>query len=320
MPDQTTLQPDIGRTGDPIFLLGMTERTGTNFLFHLLCLHPSCDYGGPIWENYIIPHIEMLARFAKTVYEDYSPQWQVPSLVGDEDVLLADIGRGLIRYLNRQLGNGKAMDDGAGAPDQRANAAPRRLVTKTPSVKNLPLFNAVFPGSKLLVLVRDGRSVAESMVKTFDVGYEEAIHTWTSAARTVNAFVQSQSGRGPPSYLLVRYEDLVGETEKTLRTIFDYLGLDADIYDYEAAARAPVIGSSETKFSGAVHWKHLDRPKDFDPLRRWAAWSPAQLDRFAHLAAAESIRLGYPVQPAADGAHSVGNRLRDLAWRLRRGL
>ncbi len=48
-----------GESGqDPIFILGISERSGTNFLFHLLCLHPDCDPGGPIWENYLTLNLQ----------------------------------------------------------------------------------------------------------------------------------------------------------------------------------------------------------------------------------------------------------------------
>ena len=158
------------------------------------------------------------------------------------------------------------------------------------------------------------------MVKTFDTSYEEAIHSWVAAARTVNDFVEAETGRDGPSHLVVRYEDLAGDTERTLRNIFAYLGLDVGLYDFDAAAKAPVIGSSETRNTGAVHWNHVDRPKNFDPMRRWANWSPALEDRFAHLAASESERLGYDVHPIPGSALQIGNRLQDVAWRLRRAL
>jgi hypothetical protein len=320
VPTQSILQPGAGAGPDPFFLLGMTERSGTNFLFHLVSLHPDCDYGGPIWENYLTTHLELLARFANAVYSDYAPEWNVSGVVGDEDLLLADMGRGLIRYLNRQRANGKAIDDRSAASAPRRDPDTRHLVVKTPSVKNLPLLPAVFPGARLILLVRDGRSVVESMVKSFGTSYEEAMRIWVAAARTVADFVEAGTGRDRPGHLLVRYEDIVADIEGTMRGVFAYLGLDPDVYDYAAARNAPVIGSSDTKATGDLHWRHLDRPKDFDPMRRWASWSPALVDRFIHLAAAESARLGYDVDASSVPHHPIGNRLQDIAWRLRRGI
>ena len=62
------------------------------------------------------------------------------------------------------------------------NGRPTRLVTKTPTVKNLGLFFQLFPTSKLLVLVRDGRSVVESAVRTFDRPYGHAAREWASSS------------------------------------------------------------------------------------------------------------------------------------------
>ena len=102
--DATPDQPlPVPPRNDPIFILGISERSGTNFLFHLLCLHPECHPGGPIWENYLTLHLDLLVRFAETVYEEWNPKWNVAETIGPSGVLLEDLGNGLIDYLNRQM-------------------------------------------------------------------------------------------------------------------------------------------------------------------------------------------------------------------------
>ena len=44
-------------------------------------------------------------------------------------------------------------------------------MTKSPSVAHLDRFFAFFPRARLLILVRDGRSVAQSAIDTFGVEF-----------------------------------------------------------------------------------------------------------------------------------------------------
>jgi hypothetical protein len=303
----------------PIFILGISQRSGTNYLFHLLCLHPDCDYGGPLWENYLTLHLDQLATFADSVYRQWLPAWNVDQTIGPTDTLLADLGSGLVRYLRRQQAFGKAAQSTAGMTDDRSVQA-RRLVTKTPSVKNLSLFHRVFPDARLLLLVRDGRAVVESNAKSFGLPYERAIRNWSTAARALLRWFDetdraSATGQPKPSYLLIRYEDLFRRNEEELRAIFAYLGLDPARYDFAAAAHLPVYGSSELRQTGKpIDWDARQRRSDFDPTRRWHHWSRWRRARFAWLAGVETQRLGYPSPPPPTGLAALIHRLRDLVW------
>ena len=46
------------------FILGIMARSGTNYLFRLLDLHPDCAGPGPIWEDCFVRHSELLETFA----------------------------------------------------------------------------------------------------------------------------------------------------------------------------------------------------------------------------------------------------------------
>ena len=67
---------------DPIFILGISQRSGTNFLFNLLGLHPDCERVGPIWENFLLNDAQLLVDYADAVYRRWSADWDVPGVVG----------------------------------------------------------------------------------------------------------------------------------------------------------------------------------------------------------------------------------------------
>src|SRR5262245_33321504 len=85
---------------DQIVILGISPRSGTHFLYHLLSAHPDCfRFEGPIRGNFMAVHLDHLVRFADAVYENFQPHWGVEETVGSRDVLLRCLGEGLTSYL-----------------------------------------------------------------------------------------------------------------------------------------------------------------------------------------------------------------------------
>lgn len=110
---------------------------------------------------------------------------------------------------------------------------------KTPDKHGrFPQLAALFPAAQFIRIVRDGRDCATSAwFHNAHLGPEEqardfdsraafipplATHWSTVVAETV-AWCEAQ----PRQCLLMRYEDLVGQPDKTLRTMFDCLGMIA---------------------------------------------------------------------------------------------
>ncbi len=301
----------------PIFILGISQRSGTNYLADLLSLHPDCGRPSPLWEDHVLGHAELLLSYARTLCRRWSRQVAGPPLA-------AEAGRRCpwpdrihesIAHLHPQLC--RALGSGVVATLQSLTGR-KRLVTKTPSVHNLPLFFDLFPGACLLILVRDGRAVVESGVRSFGWDYESAMHNWARAARTVLAFTQKEGGP-PGKYLLVRYEDLVAGGEVQVRRLLDFLGLDACAYDFAAAARLPVKGSSELKAAGEMHWRPVEKGADFDPLGRWKNWPRARHERFNWLAGTYLGQLGYEAMQYGGRRRlsAAWNRCLDAWWALR---
>jgi hypothetical protein len=314
--------PGTRSLADQIVILGIEARSGTNFLYHLVSAHPGCrPPDGPFWENHLTRHLDVLAEYAEAVYRHWQPEWEVDKRIGPPDVLLECIGDGLTSFLNLR-GAGGPAGPRSPAPDDESSppAPPRRLVTKTPSVAGLRSFLRVFPRAQLLLIVRDGRSVVESGIRSFNWDHEQATRNWAAAARAILDFDRENGAEGR-RYLIVRYEDLHGDTERELRRIFAFLGLAADAYDFEGARRLPVYGSSElARLEGKVHWEPVRKEADFDPVRRWRDWSDARHDRFVWIAGKYLSAFGYPAQIRSGSrpAWAARNTVLDLSYWLRR--
>lgn len=286
----------------PIFILGILPRCGTNYLLELLCVHPDCVSSTRVREDYLLYHVDMLFRYVNAVYDHWNPEWGVDDALRDR--LPAHLGSGLISFLSELTGEG-------------------RPVAKTPRVDNIELFFRLFPHARLLILVRDGRSVLESGIKTFGWNRESAMHRWAEAAQTILQFDRAHKNSASP-YLIVRYEDLWHDLEGNLRRILDFLGLDPDAYDFQSAVGLPVKGSSTIREHGdeAIHWRPVEKTTEFDPMSRWRHWSRAQHERFNWVAGRYLSPLGYEEQRSRSNRlfWAVWNLLHDAKWLVIRTL
>jgi hypothetical protein len=280
---------------NPVFLLGMTRRSGTNFLMRLLTLHPDLASTDFSYEDYMLSEVHWLHHYAHRVYKRWNPSWEIDP--NREALLLQSLGQGLIDCLT-------AFCDG------------KRLVTKTPSVENLPYFFDLFPNAYLLILIRDGRDVVESMVRSFRRAYEEATRIWVRAGRTIVDFDKANCEKGL-KYLMVRYEDLVLDLDSQLETILEFLALDSATYDFDAARQLPVFGSSTFQRGEGErqkwHWKPVTKTSEFQPLERWRTWTPYRRQRFSWLAGSLLRELGYE-EKWEQSSWTFYHPMIDLVW------
>jgi protein-tyrosine sulfotransferase len=293
---------DLSGGRRPVFIVGLTPRTGTNYLWDLVCVHPACAPGRePIREDFFLEHAHLLATFVRDVSSKWDPAW---GIVSEETLaeLHARIGTALLDFLS--------------------TAEDRRLVTKNPSVVGIDRVFAFFPTAQLIVLVRDGRAVVESCVRTFGWDVDLAARRWAAAASIAMRFLDGRA-TDDPAVRLVRYEDLVADPRSQMAKLLSFLDLDVAEYDFSAAERLPVRGSSVFLGGQAeVHWDPVERTADFDPLRRWADWSAEQHRRFAWLAGRQQVALGYPLDDSvpATAAARARQRLASARWGTRRGV
>jgi hypothetical protein len=152
-------------------------------------------------------------------------------------------------------------------------------------------------------------------MKTFPWDFDRLCRAWARGADTIRRFQQTEAARAN-RWRLVRYEDLVDDTEGQLRSLFEFLGLDPGRYDFDAARNLPVRGSSWFgQQSTRVHWDPVAKNASFAPKERWRAWSAKQLDRFEWLAGEQLRAFDYTAPPSRSSVtRSMKHILRDWRW------
>ncbi len=273
--------------GPPIMILGIAPRSGTNFLFDLLTLHPDANGCPAVYEDYLLMHAGRLDTYARALvgqWRGLESIWQRQYDDAAVQGLLGALGNGLLDYL-------------------QARSKPPRLVTKTPSPAGIDLSFQLFPEAHLLVLVRDGRSVVESAVRSrlgpkHGNRYDVFTRQWAEAARQITVFDALYRDSDKP-YRLLRYEDLITDFRATMQAVLGNCALDAARYDFAAAEALPVRGSSTwgqqagSIDSRGLDWTPQEKTAGFAPLERWADWPPERHAMFNAIAGEQMQALGY---------------------------
>ncbi len=285
------------------------HRTGTNYLYTLLCLHPHVARGPVIFEDFLTSRADLLHAYAHETFKKWNPEWHAVERVGAPETLTARFGDALLDFLRLQF-----APPNAALPPHKKDA--RFFVTKTPSVQNLAYFFELFPRAPLLLLVRDGRAVIESGMRSFQWDFETAARQWAAAARTAQQFIEN-SAASDRRFLLVHYERVFEQPAAEVKRILAFLALDPNLYDWARAQELPVSGSSEVRAanSAKLHWEPRARAADFAPTRRWEHWTRAQHERFNWLAGDMLAYFGYAPRVESTQRRYWMWRNRWLDWR-----
>jgi len=148
-----------------------------------------------------------------------------------------DAWREPLRELIAARFEAQAVDPGVADP---AGAA--AFVVKEPGSHVAPFLTGLFPQSKVVFLLRDGRDVVDSWLDAYSEGSwaipggafpvsEEGripLIRWLSAVWVYRsrAVKEAYDSRGPADRILIRYEELRGETEACLTRTCETIGLD----------------------------------------------------------------------------------------------
>ena len=177
----------------PIFVVGC-QRSGTTLLRLMLDSHPNISCG---------PETRFLADLAAVTGEN----WDRMRLYGFPK-----------EYWHQKFAEMFASIQA----DYAASRGKTRWADKTPRYAlSLEFIDNLFPDSQIIHMIRDGRDVVASHRDRWGwLAAVKAVEKWpryVTAARAVGNRLPANR------YLEVRYEDLVGETEKTLRGVLEWL-------------------------------------------------------------------------------------------------
>lgn len=198
----------------PFFIVG-SPRSGTTLLRNLLRSHPNLAVAP---ESHFVPILyrelgepadergrqRLIRRILST---HWVRAWRIGASAADFDGC-STFGEIVMRLY--RLAAGEKQD--------------RRQGDKTPAyAREIPTLDLIFPGAQYIHIIRDGRDVALSL---FNVWFGHR-HVYTAARYWRDHVIDGRrDGRplGPDRYLEIFYEDLLRDTEGTMRTVCGFLG------------------------------------------------------------------------------------------------
>lgn len=259
-----------------IFLLGILERSGTNFLYNSLVQHPEISEMAPAGEDFLLKEAGLLQAYCQQTASNWHPMWG-----GGFDqnlqlkTLKSAIGDGLLAYL--------------------AGEQPVGLVcSKTPSSLGVEHISEFFPSSKVILLVREPVQMIASGIKSFGWTWRGGTRDWLDSAQRILNFHERRDTHS----IIVRYEDLIHHPDISLEEIFAFLGVSKSVVTAKSLSTQPVVGSSNygTQQDG-IQWEGVKAGKDFAPTKipdHVPDWAIRKVFK-----STKKIRnqLGYPPQP-----------------------
>jgi hypothetical protein len=290
------------------FIVGV-NRSGTTLLRLMLDSHP--DLAIPAETHFLPRLIRRWQRLERAGAPDGERRDAVFELVtgharwGDLGVDAEEMRRELDSSVPLTLGHAARALYRVHAREQGKT----RWGDKTPRyLATMPRIQRALPEARFVHLLRDGRDVAVSLRGT---GWgtsdpAEAARTWTEEVRRG----RRKAGRlGTGAYLEVRYEELVTDPERALRSVADFVDLPWDqamlAYHERAAERMATVMRDRHARDGrlavsaaqrAEQHAGLDEPPRPDRIGRWRSeMSAADRRRFERIAGGLLDELGYPL-------------------------
>jgi len=256
-----------------IIIQGVMPRSGTVYVGELLKLHPAlCAYPNNMWE---VPFLETVGDIAKTQTHFFNAYKYNRERMGKYDFLPL-FGASFIAYLSTFL-----VDKD-------------RLLLKIPDVQYLNLFFKVYPYEHILLLMRDGRDLVSSTIKSWpEKKFSDVCALWNQSANIMLDFKQKYVDATLQGTLFYKYEDILNDPELFSKEACRCFSLDYSQYLSNEIVNIGVRGSSSVKKNDNLSWEVLDKPQDFKSTRHWETWRVKQKNVFKKIAGETLIRAGY---------------------------
>lgn len=204
----------------PIFLVGC-PRSGTTLLRLMLDRHP--DLAIPPESHFIPPLWSVRRRYVTDARVDVERLTRdiMGTMRFREWGLEEDAVWRRVRAL-RDPGFADVIDTVFMAYADRHGKG--RWGDKTPGYSlDMPLLARLFPGARFVHIVRDGRDVVLSLSETlFSGDLIQSAQAWAHRVRKG----REDGRRLGDRYVEVRYEELVDDPERVVRSVCDFVGLD----------------------------------------------------------------------------------------------
>ncbi|NEQ71162.1 MAG: sulfotransferase [Symploca sp. SIO2D2] len=263
-----------------LYILGVCQRTGTNYLHDLVSTHPDAQPSSQIWEDQAITTIQYLDKYARTL-DIFWRKYSSPKHAR------------LVSDLKENLGN--AVTESIAAQTDDPN---KLLITKTPSVFGIERIGKYFPKNKFIFLTRDGRSTAQSFSKSFSTSFVRSCLVWRDGARKLIGFLNDAKLSKDVDYIVIRYEDLQTDFVKTITQVLEFCQLDPSKYNFDGGENMAVRGSSTlVETQDKVSWQKVEKDSSFKPLERYKSWSRIKTESFNALCLTEQTYFGYQDSP-----------------------
>jgi len=238
----------------PLIFIGGVPRSGTTLMRAMLDAHPDVRCGE---ETRVVPRLlQMRSHWKKSQKE--SMRLEEAGLT--DDVLASAISSFILEVVARH---------GEPAP---------RLCNKDPfTLKSGSYLRELFPNSKFLFMVRDGRATVHSIISRkvtitgFDLkSYRQCLQKWNAAISAMN---DECKALGPKHCLPVIYEQMVLHPEQWMKKILNFLEIPWDdkvLHHEEQINKKGGISLSKVERSS----DQVIKPVNLEALSKWVGHIP----------------------------------------------
>ncbi|WP_236974818.1 sulfotransferase family protein [Membranihabitans maritimus] len=255
-----------------LFLIGISPRSGTNFLYRQLILHPDINQSNIKGEDRTINHSNLLINYATTVGKNQPSRWG-----NSTKDLEKNLGNALREYFLSSVKKSKYA------------------ILKTPLTDGIINIPVLFEDYKIIFLVRDGRNIIESYSRSFDTSFMGTLVRVTQHAKKMQLFLESVSN---DKFHVVKYENLLTNFNSEITDLLKFLDLPVENYPFDQAKNMGVIGSSTfTGNSTSPTWKkEVEKNDTFTPNSRSKDWPKYKHILFNYYAGHLFKKWGYILQ------------------------
>lgn len=249
-------------TAPPIFLFGF-ERSGTTLLSMMAGAHP--DLAVPLSTTGLWYRYDRILDRYNDIASQADLERLIDDLLGEERITLWDatFERGEVLD-GLPTGSFAAVVERFHSLYAQKKGKPRWGNIDIATIEDMDRANAWFPDARFVHIVRDGRDVALSHM-TMPYGESnigECAEHWN---RTVGTNLKMGAILGSARYMVVRYEDLVADSENTLARMCGFMGLEY----FPEMLRYTEMVDDKIPDDRRWLWPEINQPPDSSKVSGW---------------------------------------------------